>query len=255
MAKFTDAQNVIVTKTLNRTARYNDSYVVVSHAASGLSCDLKAYKAAINGLVKRGVIENMPGLQRVEDGDFEHNGQTLRLSKSFLAEEGIGRAVKVTMAIDVAAAPAEPAPTPKKAKKEAIVAIKVGPVEEDEAEEDAEESQNGSVVKESYRRKYAEHKAEGGSGHDCNDAVAKFMIDSFVTETRVNNRKVRSLNVQALMDFAFENNVVSERLVYLNNGQKRMIVGNSIRKTLRKGKDVTWRGKVVLKGMESAKSA
>jgi len=251
MTKLTDTQNVIVTKTLARTARYNDSYVVVSHVASGLSCDAKAYKAAINGLIKRGIVENMPGLQRVEEGDFEHNGQTLRLTKSFLAEEATEKPKKAKAAINVAPAPVEPVPTPKKAKKSPVVAIKVGPVEEEEHEDDGEDVGAGSVVKGEYRRKYYEYKSEGGSGHDCNDALAKFMNDAFVVETWVDARRVVTLNVEALMEFAAENSVSSERVLFLNNGQKRMIIGNMIRKRLRKGNDVTWRGKVVLKGVQS----
>lgn len=252
MTKLTDAQNIIVTKTFARAPRYENRYIVISHETSGLSCDKKAYKAAINGLIRRGIVENVPGLQRVEEGDFEHNGQTLMLSKSFLAEEATEKPKKVAPAINVAAAPAAPVPTPKKAKKEAVVAIKVGSGDEDEFEGDGEGSQNGSVVKEDYRRKYSENKAAGGTGHDCNDALAKFMCESFVVETRVNNRRVVTLNVAALMDFAAENNVSSERVPYLNNGQKRMIIGNMIRKRLRKGHDVTWRGKVVLVGEKSA---
>jgi hypothetical protein len=248
MAKLTDSQNVIISRTLARAAR-NGRHILVSHKASGLSCDLKGYKAAVNGLIKRNIVESVPGLQRVENGDYDHEGCIYSLTESFLNEESPEKAKKGKVAINIAVDVVAPVPTPKEVKKKAIETPKVDANDLDDAEEDEEAGPKGSVVPDEYRSKYRTLKQEGGTGQDCNDELAKFMTATFISENTVNGRRERNLDVFALMEFANENGVESDRLPFVNNGQKRMIIGNVLRKKLRKGQDVIWYGRKVVKGM------
>jgi len=254
MTKLTDSQNVIISRSLARAAR-NDRHVVVSHKASGLSCDAKAYKAAINGLIKRKIIEVMAGLQRVEDGDYENSGSIYAITDAFLTEESPKETKKDKVAINIAVALTTPVQMPKKAQEKAIETPMANVGGLDESEEDPENGPNGSVVAEGYRAKYRELKAEGGTGQDCNDVVSQFMRQTFVSENRTNGRRERVVDVVSIMAFAAENGLHSERLPYVNNGQKRMIVGNMVRCMIRKGKDVVHNGRVILKGAKTEAKA
>jgi len=243
--KLTDTQNVIISKAI---ARKN---IVPSFELANVSCDLKAYKAAVNGLIRRGILEVTGGF--VQTGDFDKDGVRYVVSASFLNEE-----VPPAKTFKVAKT------TGKKAST-AIVDEVEGDIEEmeedlsDVAEDDSVEDttdeeegadDQGSIVKEAYRRKYQELKNTGGTGQDCNDIIAKF-LNKFFTSSDAKGRPV--LKLTELLHFADMNNIDMSRVMHLNNGQKRMRVGNGIRAMIRMGEDVIYNGAVVFEGAKVEK--
>lgn len=143
------------------------------------------------------------------------------------------------------------------------VAVPAGadfPVDDEDLidEEDEEEARPGTIVKEGYKAYYASLKAEGGSGYDNNDDLAKWFRSEFTTTFANEKGRVRpGLDTLALWAFCDENGIRWGAYVGLNNGQKSMNVRNIVRAMIKNGKDVYRNGKVVFKGkkQEEAKKA
>lgn len=149
------------------------------------------------------------------------------------------------------------------------VAVPAGadfPVDDEDMidEEDEEEARPGTIVKEGYKAYYASLKAEGGSGYDNNDELAKWFRTSFTVTFRDEGNgpgkkaKVRKgMDVSALWAFCDENGIRWSGYVGLNNGQKSMNVRNVVRAMIKNGKDIYCNGQMVFKGkrQETAKEA
>lgn len=91
----------------------------------------------------------------------------------------------------------------------------------------------GTIVPTAYKAAYSEH------DDTCGDRVALALKDA--TTKVVDNRSV--LDVDALWAIAKANGVDYSRYVGLNNGQKRMNVGNKLRGLIRDGGTVKIAGK------------
>jgi hypothetical protein len=91
----------------------------------------------------------------------------------------------------------------------------------------------GTVVPVAYKAAYAEH------NDTCGDRVALALKDA--TTKVVENRSV--LDVDALRKIAKDNGIDFAPYEHLNNGQKRMNVGNKLRGLVRDGEPVKIAGK------------
>lgn len=87
-----------------------------------------------------------------------------------------------------------------------------------------------SIVPMKFKARYAKH------GGTCGDDMA---TELKAATTTLNADKRESLDVDALWAIAAANGVDVERYLNLNNGQKRMNVGNKLRGLLKAGTNVT----------------
>jgi hypothetical protein len=232
-----DTQLVIVNRAV---ARGN---IVPAWDKNFTSASYRSYVSSVNALIKKGVVDVMPGLKgSARDGDYvEADNRRLFLTPSFLksffddaspapATETVEDAPKARKATKAAAKPVEPVEVASEAHEDAI--------------EDLQSDSPKSIVAESYRQGYAELKAVGASGQGCNDAVDQFLRGQFMG--KINGKGRERLDVDALIEFAIANDVWSDKWALLNNGQKRMNVANAVRRALAKGRTLK-HGKKALK--------
>lgn len=109
-----------------------------------------------------------------------------------------------------------------------------------EGEQDEEDELPSSIVPPKYKAKYAKH-------HDsCGDELAEYLRGYLTSTDHVavdtpkgpKTKTVHSLNIAAWHSVAVTNNVDSAKWTHLNNGQKRMNLGNCLRCKIRHGVDV-----------------
>ena len=222
MATFSDTQTLIITKSSTRKD------IVPTREVSGSSVDARAYSTAVAGLIKRGMIEQAGA---AAEGDFSKDGWRYRLTSECI-EQFYGDEER------------------EEEDEESDETFDVGAIEPEDVdgEEESDEKTIRSIVPEVYRRKYTELKAVGGSGQDNNDNFAQWMREKFFKVVISNNKEVVVLDVDALNAFAAENGIDGTRWSHLNNGQKRMNVGNACRTLIKKGFRIICHGKVVFKG-------
>jgi len=209
MTKLTEAQIVILNRAINK---HKD--IVPSLEKSGLTCDARAYASAISGLLKKKLIEQSGAATA---NDYSKDGWRFRVTnEGIFAYESLD---------------------------EETLADFVDALEDDE--EELEEAA-GSRVKEAYKKRYSELKAVGGSGQGCADQLDLWIANTFMVPAQKGKRMV--LDVLAFADFAGENGIDTNRYVGLNNGMIRMNVTNRLRAMVRKGQDIFFRARVVVKG-------
>ena len=221
--KLTETQTIIIFKAIN-----SNKDIIPSLAASGMSTDARGYGAAVAGLIKKGLAEQS-GV--ATDADYSKDGWRYRITNDgIFAFEG-------------------------QEDEEILDVIEDLQAEADESEADEDEEQaSGSRVKEGYKAHYAQLKAVGGSGQGCADQLNQWMtanLNGLVTDT---NGKVKmTVIVESLWDFAEENGITDyAKYSHLNNGMKAMNVANRLRGLARKGKDITYRGQLVVAGVAQA---
>ena len=108
------------------------------------------------------------------------------------------------------------------------MAVETPSEELDDADDlDMEIDSPKSVVAESYKKQYSELKAVGGSGQGCNDPIDRFFRAHFMGKVEGKGRA--RLDVVALVQFAIDNSLWSDKWDLVNNGQKRMNIGNKLR--------------------------
>ena len=217
--KLTETQTIIIFKATN-----GNKDIIPSLAASGMSTDARGYGAAVAGLIKKGLAEQS-GV--ATDADYSKDGWRYRITNdgifAFESQED----------------------------EEILDAIEELQAEADESEADEDEEQaSGSRVKEGYKAHYAQLKAMGGSGQGCADQLNQWMtanLNGLVTDT--NGKTKMTVIVESLWDFAEENGITDyAKYSHLNNGMKAMNIANRLRGIARKGKDVTFKGVVVVAG-------
>jgi hypothetical protein len=213
MTKLTDTQATILYFAIN-----HNHDIVPTLASTKLECDARAYGSALAGMVKKGLLE-IAGAATAND----HNKDGWRF--------------RVT-------------PAGIEAFDEDEYAEFIEALEADTDEADDEEAHSGSRIKEEYKRVYAERKALGGSGQGCADALDRWMSDTFMIPAEKGKRMV--LDLTAFGDFAAQNNINIAKYAGLNTGMIRMNVTNTLRARLRKGQDVHYDGRVVVKGVADA---
>ena len=267
--KLTDTANVIVTKA------YLNANIVPSQEKCGISSS-RSYLAALRSFMKNDWVKMTGGLKGMaQEGDYATpDGQRLFFTQAFLdAFYGTEDSIPAIVPND------EPVPakkTPKKAPKKATKPAKVEDdiVEDDTATmdvvemlEDDEEEKPASAIASKYKAKYAEKRAEGGTGQGCNDAIDRWMSATFMSKTvvtrtvttkkgtqRTVNRKVLRLDRDALIAFANENNIFAPKYLTLNNGMLRMDLANKVRRMLATS-PVRYNGKIVLRPVAKEKKA
>jgi hypothetical protein len=252
--------------------KLNDKQMVVLFQAINNGDIVPAGKfdtRTINSLVKKGFLEVRAGLKGTatakdysydtgEQNGFSDNRRlfaTVATHDLFDAEndEEVTRPTAVR----------EVTPKAKKAKKEVI---ELDVVEEDEDfeladiadiadVEDDEEATPSSVVRETYKKVYAERKAQGGSGQGCADGVDQWMSGTFMSKMGGKGRA--ALDVQALLAFATDNGIDWSKWAHVNNGMKRMNIAKKVRSLIASGTDIRHGKKVIFKGVkvESQKKA
>lgn len=231
-----DTQLVIINRAITR------ANIVPAWDKSFTAASYRSYVSSVNGLIKKGVVDVMPGLKgAARDGDYvEADNRRLFLTPAFLksffddaspapATETVEDAPKARKATKAAAKPVEPVEMASEAEEEAT---------------DEETSAPKSIVDEVYRKGYAELKAQGGSGQGCNDHVDQWMRAQFMA--KINGKGRERLDVDALIAFAIANDLWSDKWALVNNGQKRMNVANAVRRALAKGQTLK-HGKKALK--------
>ena len=213
MTAMTETQTVILFHAVNR-----NKDVVPTLAFAGLTCDARAYGNAIAGLVKKGLVE-VSGAATAND--YNKDGWRFRVTtkgiETFESDED----------------------------EELAAQIEELQAEMDEADE--LEALSGSRIKEEYKRVYAERKAAGGSGQGCADALDRWMSETFMKPAEKGKRMV--LDLTAFGGFAMENDINIAKYAGLNVGMIRMNVTNTLRARLRKGQNVHYNGKIVVKGV------
>ena len=208
MSKLTEAQIVILNRAINK-----NKDIVPSLERSGLTCDARAYASTISGLLKRKLIEQSGA---ATSNDYSKDGWRFRVTnEGAFAYESLDEDTLAEL------------------------------VDGEDAEEDLEEAA-GSRIKEEYKRVYSERKALGGSGQGCADALDQWMTATFMTPAPKGKRMV--LDLHSFVAFAEENGINTAKYEGLNVGMIRMNITNILRGRLRKGHDVTFNGKVVVKG-------
>lgn len=208
MAKLTEAQIVILNRAINK---HKD--IVPSLEKSGLTCDARAYASAISGLLKKKLIEQSGAATA---NDYSKDGWRFRVTnEGIFAYESLDEDTLAELADD------------------------------EDIEEESEEAA-GSRVKEAYKKRYSELKAVGGSGQGCADALDIWIANTFMVPANKGTRMV--LDVWSFNEFASQNGIDTNRYVGLNNGMIRMNVTNRLRAMVRKGQDVKYNGKIVVKG-------
>lgn len=216
--KLTDTQTVILFRTENKHKGW-----VPTLELSGCKTDARGYGSAIAALLKRGLlVEDGPA----REGQYVKNGVKLAITdagrKALESDDEDGEENEL------------------KAELEAEL-------EEEEAEldgEDDDEAEVKTVVKPRYKVEYKARKAEGGSGQDCNDDMARWCNQTFKTDEGKKSR----LLLELFAEWCAENGIDISRWAHLNNGQKKMNAVNVARGMLRKGVDILWQGRVVFKG-------
>lgn len=215
MTKITETQTIILFR-----AEHKHNGWVPTLEMSGCKTDARGYGSAIAALLKRGMlVEDGPA----REGQYVKNGHKLAITDSgreALEQDGEEDEENETLA-----------------DLEAEL--------EDEAEEgDDEEVEVRTVVKPRYKVEYKARKAEGGSGQDCNDDMARWCNQTFKTDEGKKSRLLLDL----FTAWCNENGIDISRWAHLNNGQKKMNAVNVARGMLRKGVDILWQGQVVFKG-------
>ena len=269
--KLNDTAAVIVSKA------NGNANIIPSFETSGVSSQ-RAYTMAVRSFIKNEWVKEIGGLKgTAQPTDYAtEEGRRLFLTQAFLdAFYGSDDTVEAT---NVAAKFAKPAKTPKKAKKEAIPSVEdIQDEADDQALIDAmlseeegveEEDQRNSKVAQTYKKAYAELKAQGGSGQGCNDVIDKWMTAQFMRKTivvkTVTNKKggqrevkrnVVRLDREGIVAFASENNILDAKYLTLNNGMLRMDIANKVRSLLAAGKPIKHKGKVALRATRTEKEA
>ena len=208
MAKLTDTQIVILNRAINK---HKD--IIPTLEKSGATCDARAYASAISGLLKKKLIEQSGAATA---NDYSKDGWRFRVTnEGIFAYENLD---------------------------EETLAEFVENLEDEEDEEDA----SGSRIKEAYKQRYNELKAVGGSGQGCADTLDQWISNTFMVPAPKGKRMV--LDVPSFIGFAGENGIDTNRYYGLNNGMLRMNVTNRLRAMVRKGTDIVYNGKTVIKG-------
>ena len=228
MATFTETQTLIITKSAARKD------IVPNLGTSGSSVDARAYSTAVAGLIRRKMLEQAGA---AAEGDFSKDGWRFRLTAECI-EEFFGDEERDT---DESEEDFE--------DTDESTEVTESEVEGEDVDTDEDEPTPRSIVPEIYRAKYRELKAVGGSGQDNNDAFASWMREKFFKVVITGaGREAVVLDADALFAFAAENGIDGTRYAHLNNGQKRMNVGNACRALIKKGYQIVCHGKVVFKG-------
>jgi len=231
-AKLTETQQVIITRAIAR----NNVVAAFDHKAT--TCSARAYNMAITSLIKSGMIEARAGLKGLaQDGDYSvEDNRRLYVSNALIKalygdEPEAPKATKAKKAAKVAA----PAP----------VAVETPSEELDEAIDDLDMEIDSpkSVVAESYKKQYSELKAVGGSGQGCNDPIDRFFRAHFMGKVEGKGRA--RLDVVALVQFAIDNSLWSDKWDLVNNGQKRMNTANALRRAIAKGQQIRFNKRTV----------
>jgi len=220
--KLTETQTIIIFKATN-----GNKDIIPSLAASGMSTDARGYGAAVAGLIKKGLAEQY-GV--ATDADYSKNGWRYRITNdgifAFESQED----------------------------EDILDAIEELQAEADDSESDEDEEQaSGSRVKEGYKAHYAQLKAVGGSGQGCADPLNQWMTASISGPyvDAVTGKTKHGVLTNLLWDLAEENGISDyAKYSHLNNGMKAMNVANRLRGMVRKGKDITYRGSVIVAGVE-----
>lgn len=214
MTTLTETQAVI----LFRTEHKHNGWVPTLEL-SGCSVDARGYGSAVAALLKRGLlVEDGPA----REGQYVKNGVKLAITDAGreALEEGDDE------------------------ETQAILEDEQAELESEQEEGDDEEVEVRTVVKPKYKVEYKARKAEGGSGQDCNDDMARWCNITFKTD----EGKKSKLILELLIEWCNENGIDISRWMHLNNGQKKMNAVNVARGMLRKGVDILWQGQVVFKG-------
>lgn len=246
MTKLNDTQLVILSKAIN------NGQIVPAIEVFNVS-NRATFSRAINGLIKNGFLEMRPGMKgaaTAADYNFvDENEQSRRLFVT-------GKAMAALDGEDETPAPAPAQEKPKKtpsAKKATKVAAKVVEPVEDTSEGEEEVSRESKVA-ESYKKRYSDLRAEGGSGQGCNDLIDRWMVDTF--SRYIGNRRSRPvLDLHALQAFAAENNIDIARWTHLNNGMQRMHIAKRVRYLIAQGQDIVHGGKKVFRAAKPIKKA
>lgn len=280
MTKLTETQTVIITKALA-----NDRFVL-SHEKSGSKTDPRAYGSAIASLIKQGfaILTALPF--NVRDGHYVKDSCRVRITDTGIAalddlHEGSAKAKPARVDVDVyttegdvvklSVSVAKAAKTMGLDETELLWALEDAgrcdtdeyvavmaetgfPVDADEVEEiEEEDDRPGSIVGVGYKAYYASLKAQGGSGTDNNDELARWFKSEFTgVFVDEKGKKRQGLDVASLWVFCEENGIRWNGYLGLNNGQKSMNVRNVVRGMIKNGKDIFRNGKLVFKGKEEA---
>lgn len=248
MIKLNDSQMVILSKAIN------NGDIVPQTILYGAN---NALKRNITSLIKKGFLEVRGGLKgAATHDDYSYGEEGRRLFATPLAHAFFEGEEE-----EVLTQPTAIVEKPAKAKKAKAPA----PVVEDEEEEDDfeltdiedlevedEEALPSSVVGESYKKAYAERKAQGGSGQGCADAIDRWMTSTFMSKF---SGKRPCLDVVALLSFAESNGIETTKWMNCNNGMKRMLISKKVRTLIAKGTDIRYGKKVIFKGEREEKKA
>lgn len=248
MLKLNDSQLVILSKAINNGD-------IVPNSVRLESKNPSAFSRNVNTLIRKGLLEMRSGIKGVAtDADYpfyDENEQARRLFVTTLANDSL-EGEEEEMEDDDFGVEEE---AQEEAEIEAEDADEVeGASEEISEEEDEEEKFSGSVVREGYKARYAELRAQGGTGQGCNDPIDQWMNSVFMTEFDLRTRRPR-LNVQDLLAFAAQNNIDVTRWLHVNNGMKRMNIAKKVRHLIATGHDIYYGKKIVFKGAKDAKKA
>lgn len=144
----------------------------------------------------------------------------------------------------LAARPDAPKPKAKKvAAPKKAKARKPAKSEDEDGEGDEEEGEiSGSIVRERYRAIYKESAVPNSNDDDLAGACYKYLTNDD-----------GDLDLVALASLARDNGLTLDKWSHLNNGQKRMCLGNALRGLLRKGTDVVI-GTTKIRGAKQAKA-
>jgi hypothetical protein len=234
-----DTQLVIINRAV---ARGN---VVPAFDKNATTASYRSYVTSVNGLIKKGIVDVKSGLKgAAQQGDYvESDNRRLFLTPAFI------KAYFDDVAPVEEKAPEAPKATKtKKAAKVAAPAPVVVETPSDELDEaiddlDMEIDSPKSVVAESYKKQYSELKAVGGSGQGCNDPIDRFFRAHFMGKVEGKGRA--RLDVVALVQFAIDNSIWSDKWDLVNNGQKRMNTANALRRAIAKGQQIRFNKRTV----------
>jgi len=257
--KLNDTAAVIVSKA------YGNANIIPSFETSGISSS-RSYIASLRTMMKNGWVQEIGGLKgTAQPNDFATpEGRRLFLTQKFLdAYYGATDEIEATK---IAAKPTKAKKASKKVEDD-IVEDDTDTMDVVEMLEDDEEEKPASAIASKYKAKYAEKRAEGGTGQGCNDAIDRWMSATFMSKTvvtrtvttkkgtqRTVNRKVLRLDRDALIAFANENNIFAPKYLTLNNGMLRMDLANKVRRMLATS-PVRYNGKIVLRPAAKEKKA
>jgi hypothetical protein len=245
MIKLNDSQLVVLSKAMN-----NGDIVPAGNFNS----------RTIKFLIRKGFLDVKAGIKgRATDKDFAYDiGENGEIDNRRLFTTPLAHAFFEGEEEEVLTQPTAIVEKPVKAKKAKAPAPVV---EEDEdfeladiedLEVEDEEALPSSVVGESYKKAYAERKAQGGSGQGCADAIDRWMTSTFMSKF---SGKRPCLDVVALLSFAESNGIETAKWMNCNNGMKRMLISKKVRTLIAKGTDIRHGKKIIFKGEREEKKA